>query len=89
MGLILFGILFLFGAVGMELRRGALFASVTGVLAFVWMLPIVIQEKRLSGPFYLIIGVLISLVVFLGISMLSYLLGRWMRTGLIRVRKSG
>ena len=79
MALILFGILFLFGATGMERRRGMVFGVITGLVLFAWMLPIVIRDGAQSGGLYAIVESAASLVLFVGLSVLVYFLGRWAR----------
>ena len=88
MALVLFAILFLFGATGMERQRGIPFSMITGVLLFAWTLPLIIQDASSSGVFYLIIEAGALLIAFLGLSMLSYFAGQWARSLLALARGS-
>ena len=88
MALVLFAVLFLFGATGMERRRGILFSTITGLLLFAWALPLVIQDASPSGMLHIFIEAAAALIAFLGLAALSYFVGRWVRALANRVRGS-
>jgi hypothetical protein len=85
MALVLFGILFLFGAVGMERRRAVIFSIVTGVLLFGWMVPVIVQTDASAGIVYLALELVVVLLGLLLLSLISYFAGRWARILLNRL----
>jgi hypothetical protein len=64
----------------MERSRGTAFALVAGLLSFAWMLPIVLEDARSSGAAYLVIEPAASLLAFVGLSLLCFFSGRWIRS---------
>jgi hypothetical protein len=88
MGLVLFAILFLFGATGMESRRGIIFCIITGVLLSAWVSPLVVQETRPLGLAYMLIAAFGLLIAALLMSTGFFFVGRVTRTIFMRL-KSG
>jgi hypothetical protein len=85
MALVLFAVLVLYGATGMERRRGVAFSTVTAMLLFAWILPIIIEQSASLGTAYLLIDVVVAFVAFQAISLLSYFAGRWGRHLFVRI----
>jgi hypothetical protein len=79
-GLVLFAILFLFGARDMERRRAVHFCFVTGLLLFAWTMPIVIQLGRPNGFVFMALQLTITAIAAIALPLLFYSAGRWTRT---------
>ena len=79
MGLVLFALMFLFGATGMERQRGVGFCMITTVVLFVWVLPVIIEEARPYGRLYLVLLPVVTLVVAILIPLLCFFAGQWTR----------
>jgi hypothetical protein len=86
MGLVLFAILFLFGAIGMERRRGLGFSTMTGVLLFAWVLPLTVQQTWSLGIAYILLAATGLLIAALLLSMGFYLAGRMARIIFTHIR---
>jgi hypothetical protein len=78
-GLVLFAILFLFGARGMERRRGVHFCLVTGLLLLAWSLPIAIQVSHATGALLLVLQLAMLSGAAIVLPLLFYSAGRWTR----------
>jgi hypothetical protein len=87
MGLVLFALLFLFGAIGMERRRGITFSIITAGLLSAWMSPLVIQETQPLGIIYVLISAIGLLIAALLLSVGIFLGGRMMRAIFTFVRR--
>lgn len=85
MALILFGVLFLFGAIGMERRRGIIFSAVTAALLFGWMVPVIVHTDASVGLVYLGFELLVVLVGLLALAVLSFFAGRLARLLILRL----
>jgi hypothetical protein len=88
MGLVLFAILFMFGAIGMERRRGIVFSTTTGILLFAWVLPVSLQQTGGLGAIYIALAASALLIIALLMSMAFYFAGRMARSIFTHV-KSG
>jgi hypothetical protein len=86
MGLVLFALLFLFGATGMERRRGVIFGVITGVLLSAWASPLTLQQTRSLGIIYMLIAMVGLVVGTLLFSIGFFFVGRLLRTIFTHVR---
>ena len=77
--IVLFSVLFLYGAIGMERRRGMLFAIATGTLLFVMALPAMLTEENPTGSVYSVFEIIVVLLASELTAIVSFFLGTGFR----------